>query len=116
MWYIHHVGFNHNGSWFTIYERLVQSCDGSIIVQPVIAPHYAEAENMPLLVQNVQSFSTGSRRETGDDSNLSETANLEIPTHEASADEVLVDLGLVESPNQRPDNAYRRIHLLYHNR
>jgi len=116
MWHIDHVGFDHNGTGYPIYKPLVQSGDGSIIVEPGIAPDDAEAQNMLLLVQNVQSLSDGGRRETGNDSNVSEATNPELPTHEAIADEFLIDLRLVESPNQRPNNAYRGIHSLYQHR
>jgi len=114
MGYIDHVGFDHNSAGFPIYKPLVQSSYGSIVAQPVITSHDAEAQNMPLLVQNLQSLCAGGRRETGNDSNLSQAADLEIPTHEAISDKVLIDLRLVESPNQRPDNAYRCLHSLYH--
>jgi len=120
MRHIHHVGFDHSGSRFPIYKRLLQIGDGSIIVEPVISPHDAEAQNMLLLVQNVQSLGAGSCRETRDDLNLSQAADLDLQIpltpYGAVADELLVDLRLVEAPHQRPDHAQRRLHSLDHHR
>lgn len=63
---------------------------------------------MLFVVQHVKAFYAGGGRQAGDDVHLSESARLAIAGDDGAAlDEVLVDLGVVEAAEDRPDGGDR---------
>lgn len=69
----------------------------------MVAADELDAEDVLVVVEQLEPLRAGGRREAGLDVDLAHAADLEVAAaHDAAADERLVPLRLVEAPHQRP--------------
>lgn len=90
-------------------DELVDRRHGPVVVEPVLAADDSEAENVPLVVQNLQPLHARRRRQPRHDSHLPHAphpdggaAAVIIAPHVAALYEVLVLLWAVEAADQGP--------------
>ena len=77
----------------------------------------AEPRDMLAVVEDVEPLGAGVRRQAGDDVDLPETSNGHLAALQAAVfDEVLVDLGCVESADDGPDSVHGRVDSLSQDR
>lgn len=89
--------------------------DGAVVREAVLAADDAYAEDVPLLVQDLQPLGAALRRQSGDDPNLPEGPHVAVSDDDVAAlHEVLVNLRLVEAADHRPDGRDWGDHLLHH--
>ena len=72
-------------------------------LKSVIPANYPDAEDMFIIIQKFQSFSTCGGRKPWPNIYFSKTPNLKISQHNTPADERLVLLWLIKSPHQWPN-------------
>ena len=93
----------------------MESGDGSVVREAVLTADDAEADDVALIVEDLESLGAVIRRKAGDDLDLAESAYVAVADDDVTAlDEVLVSLGIVESPDDRPDRGDRCGDLLDH--
>ncbi|CAN6467438.1 unnamed protein product [Victoria cruziana] len=72
----------------------------------MVAAHDAEADDVALVVEDLEALGGAAGGQAGDDAHLSEAADIAVAAHQrAASNEVLVRLGLVEAPDDGPDDA-----------
>lgn len=82
----------------------MESGDGTVIIEPVVPANHAEAHNMLLVVEDIEALGAGSSRQTGDDVDFAEGADVAVADDDVAAlEEVLVGLGAVEAADDGPD-------------
>lgn len=84
----------------------------------MISSNYPDAEYVFIVIKKLQSLSTRRSRKAWFHIDLSNTSNLKIALHNASADKRFVFLRLIKSSHQRPDlikkNKKEGFHKVYH--
>ena len=71
----------------------------------MISTDDAEAENMALVVKDLETFGAPGGREARDDVDFTESTNFTIPNDDVTAlHEVLVSLGVIEAADDGPDS------------
>lgn len=111
-WYIHDIRLQNDGVHLAILGKLVYGSDRSIIIESVLPSHDTKAQNMLLIIENLEPLSAGGGREPRNHGDLSNAPNPTIAGHGATLDEVLVLLGVVKASDEGPDNMGRSIDLL----
>lgn len=92
------------------------SRDGAVVPQPVVPAHDAEAEHVPLVVQNLQPLGARGRREARHHVHLAERADFaRVPADDVAAlEELLVGLGVVEAAHYGPHGGDGGVDGLHH--
>lgn len=67
-------------------------------IKPVITTKNSDAEDMLIIIKELQSFSTCSSRQSWLDINFPKTSNLKVSLNNTPADERFILLRLVKSP------------------
>ncbi|KAA8517726.1 hypothetical protein F0562_015215 [Nyssa sinensis] len=77
--------------------------DGSVIREPVFPSDDTEADDVVLVVEDLEALGAVFCREAGNDVNLAESADVAVPDDDVAAlDEVLVGLWIVEAADDGP--------------
>ncbi|CAD5166692.1 unnamed protein product [Musa acuminata subsp. malaccensis] len=114
--HVDHVGFHHHRASASVVVR-VERGHGTVVGEAVLAAHHPEAENVALVVKDLEALRAGGRRQAGDDAHLPQGADVAVPHDDVAAlHEVLVRLRPVEAPYHRPHRRHRRRHRLHHRR
>lgn len=78
--------------------------DGAVISEAVVAADHAEAEDVALVVEEVEALGADGGGEAGDDVDFTEGADVAVAEDDVAAlDEVLVGLRVVEAADDGPD-------------
>lgn len=78
--------------------------DRAVIVEPMVPADDAEADDVSLVVEDLEALGAGPRGEAGDHVDLSESADVAVSDYDLAAlEEVLVGLGVVEAADDGPD-------------
>ncbi|BAT84031.1 uncharacterized protein HKW66_Vig0115240 [Vigna angularis] len=111
-WDIHDVGLDDDGARG---GARVEGCDGAVVGEAVIAADHAEANDVALVVEDVEALGADGGREAGDHAHLAERADVAVSQDDVAAlHEVLVGLWVVEAPHHGPHGGDRRRDLLHH--
>jgi hypothetical protein len=92
--------------------------DGAVVAEAVVAADDAEAQDVAVVVEDLEALGAGGGREARDDGDLADAADggavagLQV----AGLDEVLVALRAGEAPHDGPHSGERRVHALRHQR
>jgi len=114
---VHDVGFQHNGVNLTVPVELVHGRHGAVVMEPVLAADHAEAEQVVVVVENLEALGAGGRREARNDGDLPDAADAAVAwAHVAALDEVLVLLRIIEASNQGPHRVRRSLDTLRYDR
>lgn len=109
------VGFNDDGAGAVVGGARVESCDGSVVGEAVVAADHAESDDVALVVEDVEAFGAHGGGEAGDDADLAEGADVAVADDDVAAlDEVFVGLRVVEAPYDGPDGGDGRGDFLDH--
>ena len=93
----------------------VKSGDRAVVEEAVVAADHAEADNVALVVEDVEALGADGGGEAGDDVDLAEGPDVAVAEDDVAAlDEVLVGLRVVEAPHDGPDGGDRGGDLLDH--
>lgn len=93
----------------------MESRDGSVVGEPVIPTDDAEADDMSLVVEDIETLGGARGGEAGDDVNLTEATDVStVSADDAAAfKEVFVSLRVVEAADDGPYGGDRGGDLLY---
>lgn len=117
--YIHHIRFHHHRpvtpSAVSVRHRCMERGHGAVVTQAVMAAHHAETHHVLLIVQDLKPLRAGLRRHPRHHPHLPESAHVAVADDNVAAlQEVLVRLGVVEAPDDRPDGADGGVDRLHH--
>ncbi|CAH9074336.1 unnamed protein product [Cuscuta europaea] len=84
--------------------ELVDRRDAAVVVEAVLAADDAEAEDVPVVVEDLEALGAGGSGDAGDDGDLPDAADAAVAGHGAALDEMLVLLGVVEAADEAPDD------------
>lgn len=102
--HVHRVRLHHHRPALVAAVSGMEGGDGAVIGEAVVPADDAEAEDVALVVEDVEALGAGGGREAGDDVDLTKSANVAVADEDvAGLDEVLVGLGVVESADDGPD-------------
>lgn len=108
---VHDVGLHDDGARG---GAGVEGCDGAVVGETVIAADHAEANDVALVVQDVEALGADGGREAGDHAHLPERAHIAVAQDDVAAlHEVLVGLRVVEAPHHGPHGGDGRRDLLH---
>ncbi|KAF7825493.1 protein BZR1-like protein 2-like [Senna tora] len=108
--HVHRVRLHHHRP---VAVAAVQGGDGAVIGEAVVPADDAEAEDVALVVEDVEALGAGRSGEARDDVDLTESTDVAVANEDAAGlDEVLVGLGVVESADDGPDGGERSGDLL----
>jgi len=89
-------------------RRRVQRRYRLVIRQPVVPAHHAEANDVALVVEDLEAFGAVGGRQARDNADLPDGADVAVAVDDVAAlDEVLVRLWVVEAPHDWPDGGDR---------
>ena len=114
---IDHVGLDHNGPVAVTrgWRRAVEGGDRLVVSQAVVPADDAEADDVALVVEDLEALGAPAGGEAGDDVDLAEGAHVAVSDDDVAAlDEVLVGLGVVEAPHDWPHGGDGGVDLLDH--
>lgn len=96
----------------------MESGDGAVVVEAVVAADDAEAEHVSLVVENIEALGAGDGRHAGHHADLAESADGAAVADDdvAALQEMLVRLRVVEAADQGPHGLQRGCDLLHHRR
>lgn len=81
----------------------MQGGDRAVVGQAMVPANYAETDNVPLFIEDLEAFGAPCRGEAGDDVDFPEGADVAVATDEVAAlHEVFVGLGVVEAAHDGP--------------
>jgi hypothetical protein len=113
--HVHHVGLHDDGGGVGRGGGRVDGGHREVVLEPVLAAHDAEAEDVALVVQDLEALAAGRRGEARHDAHLAERAHAAVARQQrATPHEPLVRLRLVEPPHHGPHRRGRRRHVLDH--
>ena len=93
----------------------VEDGDGAVVGEAVVAADHAEADDVALVVEDVEALGADGGREAGDHADLAEGPDIAVAEDDVAAlDEVLVGLRVVEAPHDGPHGGDRGGDLLHH--
>jgi len=108
---VHDVGLHHDGARG---GAGVEGGDGAVVGEAVIAADHAEANDVALVVEDVQALGADGGREAGDHAHLAERAHVAVAQDDVAAlHEMLVGLRVVEAPHHGPHGGDGRRDLLH---
>lgn len=111
--HVHDVRLHHDGA--VSRRRGVQRRDGPVVQEPVVAADHAEADDVALVVEDLEALRAAVGGQARDDLDLPEGADVAVADDDVAAlDEVLVGLRVVEAADHRPDRGHRGGDLLDH--
>lgn len=113
--YVDDVRLQHNGVNLTVVGslELVDGGDGAIVVEAVLAADDAEAEEVVVVVEDLEALGAGGGGEARHDGDLADAADAAVAgAHVAALDEVLVLLRVLEAPDEGPHRVCRRVDAL----
>ncbi|CAH9126609.1 unnamed protein product, partial [Cuscuta epithymum] len=84
--------------------ELVDRRDAAVVVEAVLAADDAEAEDVLVVVEDLEALGAGGGGDAGDDGDLPDAADAAVSGHGAALDEMLVLLGVVEAADEAPDD------------
>lgn len=105
------IGFQNDGPDLPIFPvHLPDGSDRPVVPEAVLAADDAETGDSAVVVEDVESLGAGVCGEAGDDVHLPQAPDGHLAGLEAAGlDEVLVELGLVESAGHGPDPVRGRV-------
>lgn len=92
--------------------KLVDRRDATVVVEAVLAADDPEAEDVLLVVEDLEALGAGGGRNAGDHRDLPDAPHAAVANHPAALDEMLVLLRVIEPPHERPHHARRRVNML----
>ena len=113
--YVDDVRFQNNGVNLTVVGvlELVDGGDGAVVVEAVFAADDAEAEEVLVVVEDLEALGAGGGGEARDDGDFTDAADAAVAgAHVAALDEVLVLLRVLEAPDEGPHRVCRRVDAL----
>lgn len=106
--YVHRIRFHHHSTGTV--GRSMERRDRSVIGEAVISSNHAEAQHVPLVVQNLQPLRARPGRQARNDADLAEAADVSVSVYDVAAlEKVLVRLRFIETAHDGPHNGYRRV-------
>lgn len=108
------IGFDNYGSGAAIDRAIVQRCYGAIVLEPVVAVHDPEADDVAVLVQNFEALRAVRGGEPRYDPDMARTAHVAVALHRAMVNKTLVPLRAIEAAHHGPHGAYRRPDALHY--
>ncbi|KAL4296625.1 hypothetical protein GQ457_12G008340 [Hibiscus cannabinus] len=110
--HVHHVRFHHHGS--IPRSRRVEGRHRPVVSQPMVSTHDAEAENVTLVVEDLEALRAPCRGESRDDVDFTKGTDFTVSDDDVAAlDKVLVSLGVIEATDNGPDGGDWGRDLLY---
>lgn len=106
--HVHSIRFDHQRPRLPVrIADFVESGVGTIVFQAVVSSHDSEAQNVAIVVQNLESLGAALCWKPRNHANLSCTPHGAVSPHGAATDEMLVRLRFVETPHHGPDVLHR---------
>jgi len=106
--HVHNIRFDHQRPGLPVHiADFMESGVGTIVFQAVVSSHDSEAQNVAIVVQNLEPLGAALCWKPRHHANLSRAPHGTVAPHGAATDEMLVRLRFVETPHNGPDVLHR---------
>lgn len=101
--YINNVRLYHKGLRLPFQLNRMESSDGVVIAEPMLATNAPETKDVLVFVQNLESLRATGSRQPRNEPNFPGASDLAITAHGAAPDEAFIGLGVIEAADDGPD-------------